>query len=63
MERNAIFATILVIMILVGYQWYLAQFEAPAPQQPSKPPETAPIGPPTPAPQPGATTGPVPRYA
>ena len=63
MERNAIFATILVIMILVGYQWYLAQFEAPAPQQPSKPSETAPMNPPTPAPQPAAPTRPVPTPA
>ena len=30
MERNAIAATVLVIMILLGYQWYLARFEAPA---------------------------------
>ncbi len=29
MERNAIVATVLVIMILLGYQWYLSQFEAP----------------------------------
>jgi YidC/Oxa1 family membrane protein insertase len=63
MERNAIFATILVIMILVGYQWYLAQLEAPAPPQPSKPPETAPLNPPTPAPPPAAPTAPVPTPA
>ncbi len=29
MERNAILATALVILILVGYQWYLAHFEPP----------------------------------
>ena len=33
MERNAIAATVLVIMILLGYQWYLARFEAPVPQE------------------------------
>ena len=57
MERNAIFATILVIMILVGYQWYLAQFEPSTPQQPSKPLETAPIAPPAPSLQPGVPAG------
>jgi YidC/Oxa1 family membrane protein insertase len=60
MERNAIFATILVIMILVGYQWYLAQFEAPTPPQPIKPAETAPTTPPSPAPAPVPPTKPVP---
>ena len=30
MERNAILATVMVILILVGYQWYLSH-EAPAP--------------------------------
>ena len=34
MERNAIAATVLVIMILLGYQWYLARFEAPAQEAP-----------------------------
>jgi YidC/Oxa1 family membrane protein insertase len=29
MERNAIIATVLVIAILLGYQWYLSQFETP----------------------------------
>jgi YidC/Oxa1 family membrane protein insertase len=48
MERNAILATILVILILVGYQWYIAQFEAPAPQAPSRPAEPAPSAPPPP---------------
>ncbi len=37
MERNAIIATLLVILILLGYQWYLSQFEAP----PSEPPRPA----------------------
>ncbi|MGE5848832.1 MAG: membrane protein insertase YidC, partial [Candidatus Methylomirabilota bacterium] len=34
MERNAIIATLLVILILLGYQWYLSQFEAPPPEPP-----------------------------
>jgi len=29
MERNAIIATVLVILILMGYQWYLSRFETP----------------------------------
>ena len=56
MERNAIAATVLVIMILLGYQWYLARFEAP-PQEaprtaaaPSEPQKSAP----TPSIQPAA---------
>ena len=50
MERNAILATALVILILVGYQWYLSRFEPPpqeaahpttaAPAQPAQPPAT-----------------------
>jgi len=47
MERNAIVATVLVIMILLGYQWYLSRFESP-PQEPARPTTT------TPAPQPTA---------
>jgi YidC/Oxa1 family membrane protein insertase len=39
MERNAIFATLLVILILLGYQWYLSRFEAPPPESP-RPPAT-----------------------
>lgn len=40
MERNAIIATVLVIAILLGYQWYLSQFEAPVrePQRPASAP-------------------------
>ena len=34
MERNAILATVLVIAILLGYQWYLSRFEAPIPETP-----------------------------
>lgn len=41
MERNAILATVLVILILLGYQWYLSHFEAP-PEPPAKPAATAP---------------------
>ena len=47
MERNAILATVLVILILVGYQWYLSRFETP-PQEPARPTAT------TPAPEPSA---------
>jgi YidC/Oxa1 family membrane protein insertase len=36
MERNAILATVLVILILMGYQWYLSRFEG-QPQPPVKP--------------------------
>jgi YidC/Oxa1 family membrane protein insertase len=35
MERNAIIATVLVILILLGYQWYMARFEGPV-QEPSR---------------------------
>jgi YidC/Oxa1 family membrane protein insertase len=38
MERNAILATVMVILILVGYQWYLSH-ETPAPVQ--EPPRAA----------------------
>jgi len=58
MERNAILATILVILILVGYQWYMAQFEAPAPPA-SRPADTAPAAPAVP-PRPAATPTPTP---
>ena len=34
MERNAIIATVLVILILLGYQWYLARQEAPIHEAP-----------------------------
>ena len=34
MERNAIIATVLVILILLGYQWYLSRIEAPVPVAP-----------------------------
>jgi YidC/Oxa1 family membrane protein insertase len=34
MERNAIIATLLVILILLGYQWYLSQFDTPPPESP-----------------------------
>jgi YidC/Oxa1 family membrane protein insertase len=37
MERNAILATVLVIAILLGYQWYLARYETPV-QDPSRTP-------------------------
>jgi YidC/Oxa1 family membrane protein insertase len=39
MERNAILATVLVILILVGYQWYLSRMEVPV-QEPPKPTST-----------------------
>jgi YidC/Oxa1 family membrane protein insertase len=44
MERNAILATALVILILVGYQWYLSRLEPP-PQEPARPATTAPAQP------------------
>lgn len=34
MDRNAIIATVLVILILIGYQWYLSRFETPPPEPP-----------------------------
>ncbi len=34
MERNAILATVLVILILLGYQWYLARHEVPVQDAP-----------------------------
>jgi YidC/Oxa1 family membrane protein insertase len=34
MERNAIIATVLVILILLGYQWYMSRFEVPAQEAP-----------------------------
>jgi YidC/Oxa1 family membrane protein insertase len=34
MERNAILATVLVIVILLGYQWYLSRLEAPVQEAP-----------------------------
>jgi YidC/Oxa1 family membrane protein insertase len=46
MERNAILATVLVILILVGYQWYLSRIETP-PQEPARPTTTAPPAQPT----------------
>ena len=59
MERNAIAATVLVIMILLGYQWYLARFEAPAQEAPRT--AAAPSEPqksvPTPSMQPAAPSG------
>jgi len=57
MERNAVIATVLVIAILLGYQWYLSQFEAPV-QAPAPAREAAEAGKPpvaqAPAPRAGA---------
>jgi YidC/Oxa1 family membrane protein insertase len=61
MERNAILATILVILILMGYQWYLSRFETP-PQEAIRPAPTAPPARP-PAPPPAARPGPLPPRA
>src|SRR5574341_936510 len=36
MERNAVLATVLVILILFGYQWYLSHYEVP-PQETQRP--------------------------
>jgi YidC/Oxa1 family membrane protein insertase len=49
MERNAILATVLVIVILVGYQWYLSRFESP-PQEPAPATATTPAPAATPPP-------------
>ncbi len=57
MERNAILATVLVILILVGYQWYLSRLEAP-PQEPARPTTTTPPTQPTAAPTSGAPSVP-----
>jgi YidC/Oxa1 family membrane protein insertase len=58
MERNAILATALVILILVGYQWYLSRFEPP-PQEPVQPAPTGTASSPAAAP-PAATPAPAP---
>jgi len=57
MERNAIIATVLVILILLGYQWNMSRFEVPvqeAPRATTTPPSdqraTAPQVPQPPAP-------------
>jgi len=57
MERNAIVATVLVILILLGYQWYLARFEAPPPeiQKPAAATPAASAPAPTPAAAPTAS--------
>ncbi len=57
MERNAILATVLVILILLGYQWYLSHLEAP-PQEPARPTTTTPPAQPTAAPASGAPSVP-----
>lgn len=59
MERNAIVATVLVILILLGYQWYMAHFEAPvqeAPRATTAPPsEQREVAPRAPQAQPAIT--------
>ena len=44
MDRNAILATVLVILILMGYQWYLSRFE-PSSKPPEGPETAAPTSP------------------
>jgi YidC/Oxa1 family membrane protein insertase len=39
MERNTIIATVLVVLILVGYQWYLSHF-GPPPEEQARPAPT-----------------------
>jgi YidC/Oxa1 family membrane protein insertase len=54
MERNAILATALVILILLGYQWYLSHYEVP-PQEAQHPTPSSVVpsqSQPTPAPPP-----------
>ncbi len=58
MERNAIIATALVIAILIGYQWYLSEFEAPPPPAPRE--QTTTASAPTPAAAPAAVPTPAP---
>ncbi|MBI2561896.1 MAG: membrane protein insertase YidC, partial [candidate division NC10 bacterium] len=60
MERNAILATALVILILMGYQWYLSRFE-PAPQEPARPAPATPATAPTAAPPAAASATPPPK--
>jgi YidC/Oxa1 family membrane protein insertase len=61
MERNAILATALVILILLGYQWYLSHFELP-PQEVQHPASSTTPAPrqsaPSPAPSVKATPAP-----
>ena len=61
MERNAIIATALVIVILLGYQWYLSRYEATQPEAPSSAGKAAPPAAPTPGPP--AATAPAPTPA
>lgn len=59
MERNAVVATVLVILILLGYQWYMSRFEAPVQEAPrattASPGEQKTATPATPQPQPVIT--------
>jgi YidC/Oxa1 family membrane protein insertase len=60
MERNAIIATALVIVILLGYQWYLSRYELSAPEAPppATKPTSTPIRPSAPAPPAAASASP-----
>ncbi len=62
MERNAILATALVILILVGYQWYISRFEPP-PQEPVRSGPTGTARPPAPTPPPATATPAPPKRA
>ena len=57
MERNAILATVLVIAILLGYQWYLSRYETPT-HEPARTtvPQTSEQRPPAPQPAQQPTT-------
>ncbi len=57
MERNAILATVLVIAILLGYQWYLSRYETPV-HEPSRvaAPQASEQRPPAPQPTQQPTT-------
>ncbi len=57
MERNAVVATVLVVLILIGYQWYLSRYEVPV-QEPSSQATSQAVQKPTPAPTPAVAVQP-----
>ncbi len=61
MERNAIVATLLVILILLGYQWYVSRFEPPPPEPPRRPATNGAKQAATPSPSPQAAAQPAPK--
>ncbi len=61
MERNAIVATLLVILILLGYQWYVSRFEPPPPEPPRRPATNGAKQAATPPPSPQTAGQPAPK--